>query len=89
MKVFGDWFGARQASAPANAEKHRFTQELRDLQRQMESAQSLFANETDEDLLDAAIYQMQALQARYRHLLRAAKENAEQKSSAENNGGFA
>ena len=49
--------------------------DLRQVRRQMEANNAFFAMESDGDLLDAAIYQREALQARYRYLLRLAREN--------------
>jgi len=54
-------------------EQNRLIQDIREVRRQLEAAHAFFALETDEDLLDAAIYQREALQARYRYLLRLAK----------------
>ena len=48
--------------------------EIREVRRQLEAVYAFFAMEADEDLLDAAIYQREALQARYRYLLRLARE---------------
>jgi len=55
--------------------ENRLIQDIREVRRQLEAAYAFFALETDEDLLDAAIYQREALQARYRYLLRLAREN--------------
>ncbi|MCL2298638.1 MAG: YaaL family protein [Firmicutes bacterium] len=55
--------------------QNRLIQDIREVRRQLEAVQAFFALETDEDLLDAAIYQREALQARYRYLLRLAREN--------------
>jgi len=49
-------------------------EDMREVRRQLEGVHALFAMESDEDLLDAAIYQREALQARYRYLLRLARE---------------
>jgi len=49
-------------------------EDIREVRRQLEGIQSVFALETDEDLLDAAIYQREALEARHRYLLRLARE---------------
>ena len=49
-------------------------EDIREVRRQMEGNHAFFALESDEDLLDAAIYQREALQARYRYLLRLARE---------------
>jgi hypothetical protein len=48
--------------------------DIREVRQQLDGVQSYFALETDEDLLEAAIYQRDALEARYRYLLRQAKE---------------
>ena len=52
----------------------RLIEDLREVRRQLEGNHAFFALEADEDLLDAAIYQREALQARYRYLLRLARE---------------
>jgi len=56
-------------------EQEQLIRDIREVRRQLEAAHAYFALETDEDLLDAAIYQREALQARYRYLLRLAREN--------------
>ena len=61
----------RQAPAPTQHEE--LIRELREVQRQLNNVQAYFAMESDDDLLDAAIYQREALEARYRYLLRQAK----------------
>ena len=56
-------------------EEHgRLIEDIREVRRQLEGVHAVFALESDEDLLDAAIYQREALQARYRYLLRLARE---------------
>jgi len=60
----------KQAPEP---KRNQLIEDLRDVRRQLDALQSYYAMETDEDLLDAAIYQREALQARYRYLLRKAK----------------
>jgi len=59
----------------ALSEREQLIRDIREVRRQLEAAHAYFALETDEDLLDAAIYQREALQARYRYLLRLAKES--------------
>ena len=69
--TFATFFRAKkQQPAPVN----QLIEDMRDVRRQLDAVQSCFAMETNEDLLDAAIYQREALQARYRYLLRLAKE---------------
>ena len=63
----------KQARQPD--EREQLIRDIREVRRQLEAAHAYFAMESDEDLLDAAIYQREALHARYRHLLRLAKEN--------------
>ena len=55
-------------------ERERLISDIREVRRQLEGIHAFFALESDEDLLDAAIYQREALQARYRYLLRQARE---------------
>ncbi len=48
--------------------------EIREIKRQLETAYNRFENENDSDLIDACVYELESLTARYRHLLRCAKE---------------
>ena len=47
---------------------------IRDVCRQMDNARLRFEMESDSDLIEAAIYEMEALRARYRYLLRRARK---------------
>lgn len=47
---------------------------LRQIQRQLECAQSAFKDVTDEALIDSYIYEIIALQKKYEYFLKAAKE---------------
>lgn len=46
---------------------------IREVCRQLENVQSRFEMENDPDLIEACIYEMESLRARYRYLLRQAK----------------
>ena len=51
------------------------TQEaIREVCAGLREVQSRFAMESDSDLIEACIYEMEALRARYRYLLRIAKQ---------------
>ena len=63
----------KQAQQPDG--RGQLIEDLREVRRQLEGNHAFFALEADEDLLDAAIYQREALQARYRYLLRLARES--------------
>ena len=52
---------------------HPIIETIREVCEQMEIAESRFAQETDPDLIESAIYEMQSLRAKYRYLLRAAR----------------
>ena len=70
--------GYKQKPEPTGSERascKQLIEDMREVRRQLDALQSYFALETNEDLLDAAIYQREALQARYRYLLRLAREN--------------
>ena len=47
--------------------------EIAEIRQQIACNEKWFAAERDEDLVEACIYEGQALQARYRHLLRRAR----------------
>ena len=46
---------------------------IREVCRQLENVQARFEMENDSDLIEACIYEMESLRARYRYLLRQAK----------------
>ncbi len=46
---------------------------IREVCRQLDNVNARFAMESDDDLIEACIYEMEALRARYRFLLRKAK----------------
>ncbi len=48
--------------------------QIRDTSQKLQSAYSRFENESNEDLLDSIIYEIQSLKALYRYLLKQAKE---------------
>ena len=76
MNAMKEIFGVRDPQeAILNAKKRRFFRELREIYSQMKCTDVWFEMEDDEDLIDASIYQREALNARYRYLLRQAKEN--------------
>ena len=67
-------FVRKQAIEVPPNENTQLVEDIREVCRQLDNTSTLFAMETDEDLLDAAIYQTKALRARYRYLLRQARE---------------
>ena len=52
---------------------HPLIKTIREVCAQMDATQLQFAEESDPDLIEASIYEMQALRARYRYLLRTAR----------------
>jgi len=68
-----DWLGKlrRREEEPAG---ENIIEELREVRRRLSGIESCFALESDEDLLDAAIYMREALEARERYLIRLARE---------------
>ena len=76
MNAIRDIFvGKSNQEAILNAKRIRFFNELREICAQIKCTDMWFEMEEDEDLIDASIYQREALNARYRYLLRQAKEN--------------
>lgn len=58
----------------APPENSDLVQAIRDVCTQLTLAENRFTMESDNDLIEAAIYETVALHARYRYLLRLAKE---------------
>lgn len=48
--------------------------EIADTKRALDAAYSVFENVIDKDLIDSSIYQVNAIQERYKFLLKQAKE---------------
>ena len=66
--------GAKTAVQQLNEEQIRLIEAIREVCVQLSLAENRFTMESDSDLIDAAIYETVALHARYRYLLRLAKE---------------
>jgi len=64
----------RKKPQPDQPPGEHIINELRELRRQLDGIQSYFEMESDEDLIDAAIYLNEALEARHRYLLKQARE---------------
>ena len=76
MNAIRDIFvGKSNQEAILNAKRIRFFNELREICAQIKCTDMWFEMEEDEDWIDASIYQRESLNARYRYLLRQAKEN--------------
>ncbi len=58
----------REEEAP-----HPIIEAIREVCALMDAAQNRFEQETDEDLIESAIYEQQSLRAKYRYLLRLAR----------------
>lgn len=54
-------------------EPHPLIQSIREVCMLMDMTQSRFEQESDPDLIESSIYEMQALRAKYRYLLRMAR----------------
>ncbi|HZJ78253.1 MAG TPA: DUF2508 family protein [Clostridia bacterium] len=52
----------------------KIIEDIRNICRMLESAYTRFQFEEDEDLVEATIYEIESLKARYRYLIRKAKE---------------
>jgi len=50
-------------------------EDIRNICKMLDSAYARFQYEQDEDLVEATIFEMEALKARYRYLIKKAKEN--------------
>ncbi|MBO5228100.1 MAG: YaaL family protein [Lachnospiraceae bacterium] len=64
----------KQRLTEAELAREELKLELKKAQNALDSAYSIFENVTDPDLIDCAIYQINAIQLRYKYLLEYAKK---------------
>ena len=64
-------------------ERYKFIKEIRRAQLDVTTAECFFQFVTDPELIDVAIYELEAKKSRYRYLLRVAKEKGIKKSLQE------
>ena len=55
--------------------RDKILEEIKLVKSQLHNASTRFDLESDSDLVEATIYEMEALKAKYRHLLKLAKQN--------------
>lgn len=60
---------------PLGRRERSLVDEIRHTVAQLNSARSWFETECDADLIESSIYQIESLEARYRYLLKMAKDN--------------
>ena len=63
----------RQRLLRADETPHPIVEAVREVCECIDAAQSRFEQETDPDLIEANIYELQSLRAKYRYLLRTAR----------------
>ncbi len=66
--------GLKEKLLRPKVEDEPLIEAIRDVCRRMEALETQFAVVSDNDLMEACIYEMEALRAQYRFLLRKAKE---------------
>ncbi len=66
----------RQHLTPCDLAREELMNELKKAGNALDSAYSVFENVTDPDLIDCAIYQINAIQLKYKYLLERAKQYA-------------
>jgi hypothetical protein len=59
---------------PSMDEKNALLRQIRETSERLSAAHNRFENESDEDLLDSIIFEIQSLKALYRYLLKTAKQ---------------
>lgn len=64
----------REKAMPKPKEIDDLIEEIEEVKAQLRNAQNRFDLFTDFDMTDACIYEMEALEARYRYLIKRAKE---------------
>lgn len=63
--------------------KNNLIEEMETVRTKLETATSHFESQSDPDLIEASIYEMKSLSARYRYLLREARQEGITKSMSD------
>lgn len=74
LKMAVNAFVRRNSENIIDEEKMELIEEIRLVSKSLNNAYKRFEFESDNDLIEASIYEIEALKARYRHLLQKAKE---------------
>ncbi len=74
---------AKKSKLEKEKDKQKFIKEIRRAQIDVETAEHFFQFVSDPELVDVAIYELEAKKSRYRYLLRLAKEKGIKKSLKE------
>ena len=74
---------AKNSKLEKEKDKQKFIKEIRRAQIDVETAEHFFQFVSDPELVDVAIYELEAKKSRYRYLLRVAKEKGIKKSLKE------
>lgn len=64
----------KEKAVPKSKEDNHLIDEIQEIKAMLKNVQNRFDLFTDFDLTDACIYEMEALEARYRYLIKQAKE---------------
>lgn len=73
IKIFSGEMFRKAASEPD--EKEKLLSDIRQVSRLINEAYERFEYESDSDLVEAAVYELESLKARYRYLIRLAKKS--------------
>lgn len=73
MRVFSFPFGKKKVLSPLELRQAQLLEDLTETRRQLAAARCLFQQASDQDLVAASVYEINALQARYSYLLHQAK----------------
>ncbi|QJA09834.1 YaaL family protein [Romboutsia sp. CE17] len=66
-----------------NLEKEKIINEIKQAQKDIKNAENFFQNVTDIELIDVAIYELEAKRSKYQYLIRIAKEKGIKRSVKE------
>ena len=66
-----------------NLEKEKIINEIKQAKKDIKNAENFFQNVTDIELIDVAIYELEAKRSKYQYLIRIAKEKGIKRSVKE------
>lgn len=74
---------SRRSKLRNNLESEELIKEIKQAQNEIKNAENFFQNATDMELIDVAIYELEAKKSKYQYLIKIAKEKGIKRSITE------
>lgn len=74
---------SRRSNLRNNLESEKLIKEIKQAQNEIKNVENFFQNATDMELIDVAIYELEAKKSKYQYLIKIAKEKGIKRSITE------